>query len=116
MSLWSASFFSSNASMIICINLEDALLIIVPSSFLKEIFETPKHPYTKALLSSIPKIDFHNKTEFIPLKGEPTSNEKLILGCKFAPRCQFAMDICKQQSPQTIAKTNSHNVKCFLEN
>jgi len=89
---------------------------IVEIGTTKEIFETPKHPYTKALLSSIPKIDFHNKTEFIPLKGEPTSNEKLILGCKFAPRCQFAMDICKQQSPHTIAKTNSHNVKCFLEN
>ena len=82
----------------------------------KELFSSPKHPYTQALLNSIPKIDFDNKNDILTMIGEPASNENLVIGCKFASRCPYVMDICKEKSPIAIAKNQNHIVKCFLDN
>ena len=81
-----------------------------------ELFKNPMHPYTKLLLNSIPKIDFNTQNTTTEIIGEPASNEKLSIGCKFASRCPMAMNICKEKNPQTIALNEKHNVKCFLIN
>lgn len=60
----------------------------------KEIYENPKHPYTKALISSIPQIDKHNNNRII-LKGELPSPSNPPQGCPFHTRCPIAKDKCK---------------------
>lgn len=62
----------------------------------KEIYENPKHPYTKALISSIPQIDKLNKNRII-LKGELPSPSNPPQGCPFHTRCPIAQDMCKKK-------------------
>lgn len=62
-----------------------------------DLFAAPLHPYTKALLSAIPIPDIHAKKERILLKGELTSPINPKPGCRFAPRCPYATEACKQK-------------------
>lgn len=62
----------------------------------KELFAYPLHPYTKALLSAIPTTDIHNRRERIILKGEIKSPINPGPGCRFASRCPYADESCKQ--------------------
>ena len=80
----------------------------------EEIFKSPKHPYTKALLSSVPKLGCRDKETGLKLSGELPSPENLPSGCKFHTRCPHVMDICKQNSPQEQEFSASHMCKCFL--
>ncbi len=82
----------------------------------EEIFKNPKHPYTKALLSSVPELNPQDEKERIHLQGELPSPENLPTGCKFHTRCPYVMDICKTSSPQVKEFSNTHNCKCFLYN
>lgn len=63
----------------------------------QELFDHPLHPYTKALLSAIPTVDIHNRTERILLKGEINSPIDPKPGCRFAKRCPYAADQCNNQ-------------------
>ncbi|MGN5957413.1 ABC transporter ATP-binding protein [Staphylococcus aureus] len=73
----------------------------------KEIYENPKHPYTKALISSIPQIDKHNNNRII-LKGELPSPSNPPQGCPFHTRCPIAKDKCKENIPQLKDIGNEH--------
>lgn len=79
----------------------------------KEIYENPKHPYTKALISSIPQIDKHNNNRII-LKGELPSPSNPPQGCPFHTRCPIAKDKCKENIPQLKDIGDEHQVACFL--
>lgn len=81
-----------------------------------EIFANPKHPYTKALLSSVPELTPQNRKEKIILKGELPSPENLPLGCKFHTRCPYTMDVCQTDVPKSTSFSNSHTCRCFLYN
>lgn len=80
----------------------------------EEIFNNPKHPYTKALLSSVPELNPQNKKEPIKLQGELPSPENLPQGCKFHTRCPFVMNDCKTNTPSKKDFTQTHFCKCFL--
>ena len=79
-----------------------------------EIFNDTKHPYTKALLSSVPELNNQEKKERIVLQGELPSPENLPQGCKFHTRCPHVMDKCKNQTPHPTAFSPTHSCKCFL--
>lgn len=79
----------------------------------KELFETPKHPYTKALLNAVPKIGKDN-TPKILLSGDLPSPKNLPEGCKFASRCPSAMDICHKINPDYTNFSTEHHAKCHL--
>lgn len=83
---------------------------IVETGKTSDIFKTPLHPYTKALLSSVPQINKTNKK--VILKGDLPSPSNLPEGCKFHTRCPYVMDKCKKCVPE--GKGVSHKVKCFL--
>ena len=84
---------------------------MVETSETDDLFEHPYHPYTKALLSAIPTVDIHNRNERILLKGEITSPIDPKPGCRFAKRCPYATDACKN-SVQTVEVTPGHFVNC----
>ncbi|HHC9730569.1 TPA: ABC transporter ATP-binding protein [Staphylococcus aureus] len=81
----------------------------------KEIYENPKHPYTKALISSIPQIDKHNNNRII-LKGELPSPSNPPQGCPFHTRCPIAKDKCKENIPQLKDIGDEHQGACFYVN
>lgn len=79
-----------------------------------EIFTAAKHPYTKALLSSIPNFNNNKEKNIDILQGELPSADNLPQGCKFHTRCPYAMDKCKIQNPYYAEFSPTHNCKCFL--
>ena len=80
-----------------------------------EIFSSPKHPYTKALLSAVPQIS-GKESERIILTGELPSPADLPKGCKFHTRCPACFRTCAHVSPKNIEISDTHFVKCFLYN
>ncbi len=77
----------------------------------KELFSNPRHPYTKALLSAIPSVDIHHPMKRQILKGELSSVINVKPGCRFAPRCEHATEMCKTQ--QALEEISSgHFVSC----
>lgn len=81
----------------------------------EQVIKDPKHPYTKALISVVPKPDPRMKTEKIILKGERPDPAHIPPGCRFHPRCPFAMEVCKKKEPQPVSITDQHWVSCWLE-
>lgn len=80
----------------------------------EEIFSSPKHPYTKALLSSVPELGQKEDKNNIKLVGELPSPEDLPSGCKFHTRCPFAFDRCKMENPRVVEISETHKCKCFM--
>ena len=81
----------------------------------KSIFDNPKHPYTKALLSAIPVPDPDKQKERIVLKGDVPSPIDIPTGCRFHTRCPFATELCKKQQPElrTVKGMNEgHEAAC----
>lgn len=79
-----------------------------------DIFRNQKHPYTKALLSSIPTLDVDNKKKPIILKGDLPSPSNPPSGCAFHTRCNEVMDICRSEPPPMITIDGVHKVSCHL--
>ena len=80
----------------------------------QRLFENPVHPYTRALLSAVPVPDIHKKTERIILKGELTSPINPRPGCRFASRCIYAREECRQKEPVLEEVEPGHLAACHL--
>lgn len=81
-----------------------------------ELYERPLHPYSVALFSAIPVPDPTVKRKRVILTGEVPSPVNPPSGCRFHPRCDSAMEVCKTQEPQLIDVGNGHMVACHLFN
>ena len=87
---------------------------IVEHAPTSELFSNPKHPYTKALLSSIPSIDPNKKQNAIVLKGEIPSAINPPSGCVFHTRCNYANENCKKETPLLNTEIKKdHLVSCL---
>ncbi|MCD6397495.1 MAG: ABC transporter ATP-binding protein, partial [Spirochaetaceae bacterium] len=80
----------------------------------EELFSNPIHPYTKALLSAIPRPSIDKKVEKIILKGEITSPINPEPMCRFANRCNYAEDNCRQFEPALEETSSGHFVACHI--
>ena len=78
-----------------------------------QIFDTPRHPYTQALLSAIPKVGQHDNTGRIILEGDIPSPANPPSGCRFRTRCRFATEACANK-PETVEVEPGHYVTCRL--
>ncbi|HYE84646.1 MAG TPA: oligopeptide/dipeptide ABC transporter ATP-binding protein [Clostridia bacterium] len=87
---------------------------IVEIGTVEEIFNTPVHPYTKALLSSAPVPDPFSQREKEVLKGEIPSPVSTPSGCSFHTRCRYAMGICSEKKPFLQSINENHRVSCHL--
>ena len=85
---------------------------IVEQADVVELFDNPKHPYTEALLNSVPDLD--EDLEFLPsIEGQPPSLDDLPVGCAFAPRCPYVMDICREKYPTEFDVGQNHVASCW---
>ena len=86
---------------------------VVETAPAAELFERPSHPYTRALLAEIGKVEPRKRT-FVPIKGEIPSPLAPPPGCHFHPRCPYAMPICREQVPALDEVAPAHRSACWL--
>jgi len=88
--------------------------MIMEEGLIDEIFYEPKHPYTKALLNSVPRVDDMEKERLKPIKGTAPALINPPKGCPFAERCEFAMEKCSIEVPKYRQFTDTQKCMCFL--
>ena len=77
-----------------------------------ELFSSPKHPYTEALMSAIPRPDPRPREKRILLTGEVANPANPPSGCYFHPRCRYVQDVCRSEEPEFRELATGHLVKC----
>jgi peptide/nickel transport system ATP-binding protein len=80
----------------------------------EEVFERAQHPYTAALLSSMPSLDPDNRTEVAPLAGDPPNPINPPEGCRFHTRCSFAEPVCSAKEPPLANTEGDHRAACLM--
>jgi peptide/nickel transport system ATP-binding protein len=92
---------------------------VVEFSDEETLFAAPKHPYTEALLSAVPKPDPDYKKKKIVLQGEVADPANTPSGCYFHPRCNYVEDICREERPELInvagPDEDPHLVRCHFQ-
>lgn len=88
---------------------------IIEEGTTDEIFYNARHPYTWALLNSIPKVHSTKEDDLRALGGTPPDLLLPLPGCPFAPRCSRAMEICKKMAPPASVHSDTHRSWCWLE-
>ncbi|MGM8214344.1 ABC transporter ATP-binding protein [Bacillaceae bacterium W0354] len=86
---------------------------VVEEGTVREILKDPKHPYTKGLIKSLPKIDQKEKSLY-SIPGTVMRPKLNFQGCRFASRCEFAFERCIQENPQLISIGKNRQTRCFL--
>ena len=77
------------------------------------IFNNPKHPYTKGLLSSLPSFHTKPKAKLQTIEGQVPSLANMPSGCRFADRCEFAQDKCREETPVLESIHDKHQIRCI---
>lgn len=85
---------------------------LVESGPTRDLFESPRHPYTQALLSAIPSLDPDHRGTAQKLEGEIPSPADPPPGCKFQTRCRFATELCRREEPKLEEAGSEHEVAC----
>jgi peptide/nickel transport system ATP-binding protein len=109
-------FISHDLNVVRC--LSDRVMVmylgqVVEIGATEDLFEAPRHPYTRALLSSIPAMDPDRRTEAPPLAGDPPNPIDPPPGCRFHTRCPRAEPVCGQRMPR-LAAGSGHPVACLM--
>lgn len=86
---------------------------IVEKGDVKDLFKNPAHPYTKALLKSIPVLGKGKDQNLQPIKGSTPNPYNRPKGCQFAPRCDFATAKCHEEMPEEYFIDENHMTRCF---
>ncbi len=87
---------------------------IVEEASVDDLFEDPRHPYTVALLESVPRLDEPVGRKLRPIEGLPPKLTEEPKGCPFAPRCRFVRDRCWTELPQLVADADGRRRACFV--
>jgi oligopeptide transport system ATP-binding protein len=87
---------------------------IIENAPTRDLFASPKHPYTQGLLNSISRLDRDKKKKLEPIPGQPPTLLQRPHACPFHPRCPAAMNICAAKIPPLSLITSDHQVKCWL--
>jgi len=88
---------------------------VVEEAPARELYANPRHPYTRGLMASVPRLDGDTGQRLVPIEGQPPNLAKLPPGCAFAPRCRQATDLCRSARPPLRAVGPNHHVACVLE-
>ena len=85
---------------------------IIETATTRELFKAPKHPYTSALINSVPRLD-RKDDRLYSIEGQPPSLIDLPAGCRFFPRCSVAQEVCREQEPPEVEIGDGHSVSCW---
>ncbi len=88
--------------------------MIVERGSSEDIFYRPRHPYTWALIRSVPRLDDENKAELESIPGTPPDLIDPPKGCPFCTRCRYCMDICREEMPENADFGAGHTASCWL--
>ncbi|MBS4206505.1 ABC transporter ATP-binding protein [Bacillus sp. FJAT-50079] len=86
---------------------------VVEYSDVKSLFKQPKHPYTVGLLNSLPRHDI-DQEKLIPIKGNVPNPHEMPVGCRFAPRCPAATDLCRAKMPELMTDEKGNQIRCWI--
>ncbi|MBS4178649.1 ABC transporter ATP-binding protein [Lederbergia citrea] len=86
---------------------------VVEYADVKSLFKKPKHPYTVGLLNSLPRHDIEQE-KLIPIKGNVPNAHEMPAGCRFAPRCPFATDLCRTKMPELVNDEEGNQIRCWI--
>ncbi|MEC5424120.1 ABC transporter ATP-binding protein [Virgibacillus sp. C22-A2] len=87
---------------------------IVEYADVKTLFNDPKHPYTVGLLNSIPPYDHDIEGDLPVITGSVPSPADMPTGCRFAPRCPFATELCRNKLPDLVTDENNNQIRCWI--
>ena len=85
---------------------------VVESAGVRDLFNNPSHPYTEALIRSVPNVD-EDVDNLYSIEGQPPALDQLPPGCTFAPRCPYVFERCHEEFPEAIAMGNNHYATCW---
>lgn len=88
---------------------------VVESAPAASLYARPRHPYTRGLMASVPRLDGDTGRRLVPIEGQPPDLSRLPAGCAFAPRCRHAVDACHGDRPDLRQVGDRHQVACLLE-
>ena len=88
---------------------------IVETAPARELYARPRHPYTRGLLDSVPRLDASRTHRLVPIEGQPPDLANLPAGCAFAPRCGKVMDRCRGERPELERVSERHLKACFAD-
>ena len=87
---------------------------VVEEGRTEDVFANPQHPYTWALLRSLPRLDAEEKEPLRPIEGQPPDLSNLPSGCAFHPRCPFREDRCTRETPELEAIVEGQRAACWV--
>ena len=88
---------------------------IVERADVKQLYAEPKHPYTMALLATLPEVEGERATRLESIEGQPPDQLRAPTSCPFAPRCSYAFDRCAQENPLLQSVSSQHEVACWWD-
>jgi oligopeptide transport system ATP-binding protein len=86
---------------------------VVEEALIDDLYATPSHPYTKALLRSLPRVDGSRDEKLETIRGMPPDLVEMPAGCPFAPRCAYVTEYCWQANPELEEISPRHKVACW---
>ncbi|WP_342528891.1 ABC transporter ATP-binding protein [Chryseomicrobium sp. FSL W7-1435] len=86
---------------------------VVEYSDIRSLFKNPKHPYSIGLLNSLPRHDI-DQEKLVPIKGNVPSPHEMPTGCRFAPRCPAATDLCRAKLPELVEDEAGNQIRCWI--
>jgi oligopeptide transport system ATP-binding protein len=90
---------------------------IIEEAPVKELYANPRHPYTIALLGSLPRVDEQERAKLASIDGLPPVLYELPKGCPFAPRCKYAIEVCWKENPplEPVGAEQDHRAACWVD-
>ena len=85
---------------------------IVETAGVRDLFNNPAHPYTEALMQSVPNVE-EDVDHLYSIEGQPPALDKLPEGCAFAARCPFVFDRCREAYPEPVKVSEGHSAACW---
>ncbi len=86
---------------------------IIETGTAEDVYHRPRHPYTLALLNSVPRVDHQRTAKLDPVEGQPPDLTRLDGSCSFRPRCRFAQEQCAKAFPELAQVGEGHRAACF---
>ena len=89
--------------------------LVVERAGVRELYSRPRHPYTRGLLRTLPRLDGTRSERLESIAGQPPNLVRNPVSCPFAPRCSHAFERCWQENPALETVADGHEVACWLD-